>query len=650
MKSSHLGKVFVASASLIALAGCGTGVGNGNLVTAHSSDGCVTCHGVTISKATGTNIVAEWKASKHAVMNVAGCVECHEGSTNHGGDSTCSGCHGGGSSLPVIVSDAAGKCGLCHGEEHPNDIMARRTPAHFNNATSLNRYMSSGNASYLSGEYKGKCRQCHNPHDPSTTMEYSRKWAESGHANTTGGPYVGNRTGSNRRGLLKLFGTDVPADRAFFYANPSFNYTGSTDATRDSEASRAYEKFGNSNTLEIKYSIDGEYSLATFTPGCVRCHTTTGFVNFVKSGFSSLKPFGAGDPSKELTACNACHENNNGTGYGGMILNVPAIAIYYNFSSSFGSATANTHLLKTIKVSGAEAKVTYADYGYSNSCVACHTGRAMGDALYLMKSKIAALGFTNLSTVYGNTSIPSAHDFASGGTLGRKVGFHFPGKDYSEAARHDTIGMSGSKQTGPCVGCHMNMANGPDSHLFEAVTYGDTIADSATYTGTNEQGRLKIASIESRACTACHGSTRTASFLSTQKLQYISALTVLRKCLDRTVSSGNYTKVGYGADDYVKTMGASFNRGYLTNEAGAYIHSPRYTKRLIYDSIDWLRTYNRSSSQINQLSVYDTIVWLSTDAAGSQKISVTMADDAIKWLYGSQYSTTVVPPDTAARP
>jgi hypothetical protein len=36
------------------------------------------------------------------------------------------------------------------------------------------------------------------------------------------------------------------------------------------------------------------------------------------------------------------------------------------------------------------------------------------------------------------------------------------------------------------------------------------------------------------------------------------------------------------------TMGAFFNAGLLQNEPGAFAHNSLYSKRLIYDSIDWL--------------------------------------------------------------
>jgi len=35
-------------------------------------------------------------------------------------------------------------------------------------------------------------------------------------------------------------------------------------------------------------------------------------------------------------------------------------------------------------------------------------------------------------------------------------------------------------------------------------------------------------------------------------------------------------------------MGAAFNYNLLKHEPGAYTHNRRYTKRLIWDSIDWL--------------------------------------------------------------
>ncbi|HJV66276.1 MAG TPA: hypothetical protein VJ550_11115 [Geomonas sp.] len=43
-------------------------------------------------------------------------------------------------------------------------------------------------------------------------------------------------------------------------------------------------------------------------------------------------------------------------------------------------------------------------------------------------------------------------------------------------------------------------------------------------------------------------------------------------------------------------MGAAFNLNMLTREPGAYAHNRYYTKRLIFDAIDWLQNGSMTGS------------------------------------------------------
>lgn len=412
--------------------------------------------------------------------------------------------------------DAAGKCGKCHGLSHPGDIMVAQAPQHFGNMTAS--FTNSGyRASYVSSNYVGNCRNCHNPHDPTAAINVNRDWATSGHADVV----ARARTGYD----FKTRGSYLPAKTTFQYY-------------------------------------------------CVRCHTATGYVNFVTSGFQDVRPFaGPGyevvqnlpgqpdapsrDKTKELTACNVCHDNGAGRAYSWATRAVPPVSIYYNFSSASSSPT--------IKLNN---KVTvYPDVTASNVCIPCHSGRGIGSMIY--DAQNAGMDFSN-----GRS--PGAHDRASATVLFRTGGYEFAGRSYDETTfLHNRIGVANERGTGnggPCVTCHMKSSN---SHVFMPVTLDDSRA---------------VTGVVSRACRNCHDGSfqpsHTAASLQGKKAGYAAAMAMLNIIKAGKSTSSNWDTFSHG--NGANTMGASFNYSLLLNEPGAYAHNSLYVKRLIYDSIDWI--------------------------------------------------------------
>jgi len=531
--------------TLAVFAGCGGGdpAGSGQPVSkAAESARCISCHSTATSPGTGALIVDEWRASTHNLNNAAGCVDCHEPPADHPQD-TCSACHGGSSSVPVTKNpDTAGKCGKCHGLAFPNDIMVLNTPKHFGNMTA-SLANSKYRASYVSSNYLGNCRKCHNPHDPTTAHQVNSDWAASGHGNVT-------KARSNYD--FKTRGSYEPVNLTFQYY-------------------------------------------------CARCHTTTGFVNYVKSGLTDQRPFaGPGfavvqnvpvlvapglaqpadapspDKTKEVTGCDACHDDGKGYAYGFKVRSVPTVRAYYNFSSANSSPTVRLN----------NKPIYYPEVGNSNVCLPCHTGRGIGSMVY----DAQALGMD-----FSNTNTPGAHDRASGATLFQTGGYEFAGRSYASSDfLHDKVGMGnyqGTGTSGPCVSCHMKSGN---THTFSPVT------EDAT--GAN------ITAITSTICARCHNGV-TAPSLTVTSFQAdrdgfaaaLAMLNVLKTDASLPVDPLNpgRSKVRPLANknsDYdaafpgggANTMGAFFNASLLQNESGAFAHNSVYAKRLIYDSIDWL--------------------------------------------------------------
>ena len=539
MKYPYLLPLFLFSL-LISLAGCGND--NSLSQTASNfaaSETCIKCHKTerAISSVTGASINDEWASSAHNSMHGASCIDCHGSGNGH--PSSCGGCHGGSTTVGLEFHnpEKASMCYKCHGLNHPEDIMVSLAPQHFGNMTaSINN--NSYRASYVSSQYVGNCRKCHNPHDPSGYIAINRQWAGSGHGNTL--------SGARTRYDFKTRGSYEPVNRTFqFY--------------------------------------------------CERCHTTTGYIKFVSSGFSDIAPFaGPGyevvqnmplpvvpapadkpspDKSKEVTGCNACHDDGKGNAYNfKMLRNVAPVRIYYNISTAWTSPTVRLN----------NSPVDYPDKGASNMCVPCHAGRGAGQ---LIKSAAAAgLDFTSAP------SSISAHDRDVAATLAKHGGYEFDGRDYANPDEylHEKIGMNniqGTGTRGPCITCHMRSN---ESHSFQPVRI-----DSVTGA---------ITDIISRTCANCHNNALKPAW-TPQALQAkraglqaaLAALSRLRtvKGVPKAVSTPNpkglYNwEFQFGVGSGPNTMGANFNYSFLVNEWGAFAHNSTYVKRLIYDSIDWL--------------------------------------------------------------
>lgn len=631
---------------VILLAGCGSGGTTPDPAKHALSESllCIGCHEDTLnnpkwaSPDTGKSVVAEWEASTHNTKNGASCSNCHgtyfDNPAFH--PVSCSKCHGFSGQVFTDSSpnpDNHGRCTICHGSTDGVFPTGTRR-AHF--AKSDYPVAFGGyTASYVSTNYNRNCRKCHNPHDPTTDMAYNRAWAASGHGELTTGARVSRD--------FKLYGTSQPANLAYANSSPA-------------------------NTTDPAV-------IATGTPVCVRCHTTTGFINFVNSGFMSLKPFGSrSDKTKEVTGCDACH-----TGYDfSKVRNVPPVTIFFNFSGLSPGSHASIQ----------NNAVTFPDLKDSNMCIPCHSGRGIGSAIKLLQ----ALGLD-----FGSLNSPSGHDFTGASLLTAKSGYEFDGKEYVTGVGadtgHDTTGLSSGK--GPCVTCHLNKAVKSDSHTFKPVIH--STAQFSLFTtnrtwaqvysvSTNSPASLTVSSITSLSCNtaSCHaGLTSTA--LNSDKEGYISALAALNKWIRlvrnvpvlpqsafnsttnraRVTTKWDYLGVGTGPD----LMGSSFNLSMLNNEPGAYVHNPLYAKRLIYDSIQFLSTKATDPAlltlqypTVQQFNVADAIKYLAitsertletVNGVANTSVRATIptlqADAAILWLYGKPW-TSLTPADKLKRP
>jgi hypothetical protein len=208
--------------------------------------------------------------------------------------------------------------------------------------------------------------------------------------------------------------------------------------------------------------------------------------------------------------------------------------------------------------------------------MSCHTGRSSGTE-----------GIANSTDSFLNKRFVNSHYLAAGGILFRTVAYEYTGRNYDNVGTfaHDQIGTLGDPDmgsNGPCVGCHMKSANG---HTLNVVTGAlGSVTDINSYTNV---------------CSKCHPSK--AGRITAINDYYTDFTDALAELSTRLTASGhpylggypyfaqgdwtNGTSVDSVGKDY---MGAAFNYNLLLHEPGAFVHNYQYTRKLIYDSIDFL--------------------------------------------------------------
>jgi hypothetical protein len=496
---------------LLLLNGCGSGNRESGVTSATfaASAACMQCHASVLDQVTGVLLVSEWQASTHNTRNGASCADCHEPPVGHPNPFG-----------PISTNpDRDQKCDRCHG---PTATVKPVGSPHYNTVTTF-PYP----ASYVSSQAVGRCRACHNPHDPTSAIAVNEQWAESAHAAVNDTPWRAEASHD-----WKTLGTPAPA-------TPATNAKGAE---------------------------------------CVRCHTTTGFINYVTSGFIDIHAWGvASDKTSEILRCEACHDDGNGNAYDwSKRRTVGRITGYYNYSvTTVAGATPRKVLVNFL----------FPDVSTSNICMACHTGRESGRTI------AAIVPFANFSTL----SFVNSHYLSAGGTVFKSTGYEYAGKDYSNLTiyEHDKIGVAnweGTGTSGPCVGCHMSS---PGKHTFLPVTKDAT--------GT-------VLTLTSQLCTVCHGADDPAgpmnpAVLNAEKQGFNAALQALAKVLknrgyvfsgvnpyfaNKNWQTNKGATGGFGAGTGADTMGAAFNFNLLRHDFGGFAHNRFYVKRLIYDSIDWI--------------------------------------------------------------
>jgi hypothetical protein len=268
--------------------------------------------------------------------------------------------------------------------------------------------------------------------------------------------------------------------------------------------------------------------------------------------------------------------------------------------------------------------------------MSCHLGRETGDVIKNDQDADGVRGFVN------------SHYLAAGGQLFGTSGYEFTGLNYANPSyfAHDKIGTAaepGTGTNGPCVGCHMTTSNG---HQFTNVTKNAT-------TGA-------ITALTSSACIKCHDGAHgpalaagsdaaVINFLNEEEHGYKAALEELRLALNakgvfwagsnpyffkdtngngiidagvedaRANAFTNWAGV-YGLAKWKDVMGAAFNLNLLIHDPGGYAHNRIYSKRLIYDAVDFIEDGAINGSITRAMSAAaTTYLDANTTTAGVQR-------------------------------
>lgn len=441
-----------------------------------------------------------------------------------------------------------------------------------------------------------ECRTCHDMHNQGKTLLAEATAGRSAEFNTCTSCHQllnasdGLMTDAYHDPSVNPFGdeeeiiTDTHYDNPLtgeiegYVLNPAATHDSSADNTNNGACLDCHNPHNADTSINRQWAESGHGDMAgaawvfydfksSARRACQRCHTSTGYRNFAADP-AAYDPAGnvfiAADSQKEMLYCWACHTTNTGE------LRDPGI-----FAQTSPYAVPADRIAAVPDLAG------------SNNCMSCHSGRESGQEIKDMTFPDDIVG--------KNFGSFNSHYLPAGGVLFRTIGYEYNGRDYSNVAyfEHDKIGSddaAGTGSNGPCAGCHMRTE---ESHTFHPLKRDDN--NLITEITANAQ-----------TCSVCH---KGEFVLTVQELNeldegYEASLEIIKSQLAE--KKGIYYGTAYPyffttsdpaqqntANAYKNwpdknTLGAAFNLNMLLNMPAAYVHNSFYTKRLIYDSIDWI--------------------------------------------------------------
>lgn len=649
----------------------------GDLVDSLRSQ-CYNCHvanGIGVSQ----NVFGNWSSSPHKTRGVV-CYTCHVGTTSggHPGNLVNGSVNESTFNYTQTFFGTGNFCVTCHNPSIVTDFNAssHKTMANFTCGSCHN----DGVNSFGVHNPSAACFNCHTNNGPYAGAPYNLTWPPTGfdfHNGFTGNMCVNCHSLHNPGNI-----TGAPAPHFSTYSSAQYatGNIGCNNCHMQSaspgnvissfkiySANRDWSTTGKANPKSLTYIGPGPYTEAnleaydfktlgtplpaspatTSSKGCVRCHTTTGFINYIDPNamFANIQAWGTtADRTREMITCSACHNSKSTDGFdatfsrrwAGVLYsdqtNYPgltAVETWYSYSSA-----ATKKIIRTKFFANTGNDIDFAD---SNICIVCHSGIASGNLIKQTSgawnnqtctsgspSIVCTLGtgtgtakvLSGLTATFWNNAIfIDPHGMGTADLLipdGNKAGYEFrPGS--ATATFHSGINTDGVSTQGPCVGCHMTA---PRKHVFTPL--------SSSSTGT-------ITGITSTVCSTCHGISAFAinspADLDAKKKGYQAALKVIAAQLtnlngggiyynatlppyffttNNTALQGSSTQVvnwnstaplSQGAN----LMGAAFNLRLLDTDAG-WVHNGTTARRMLYDTIDYLDDGTQNNSVASTIS------------------------------------------------
>jgi hypothetical protein len=305
-------------------------------------------------------------------------------------------------------------------------------------------------------------------------------------------------------------------------------------------------------------------------PVCSRCHSSTGYQNYLNGGLAALVPVTPG----EVITCETCH-------------NSTAAALTSVTFENTGVATATPPI----------APVTLTGLGGEARCMVCHQGL---ESTNTVNAKIGTIADDTTDATLGFANV---HYYAAGGTLNAgkvKVGYQYAGKVYDYRFRHvpgfDT-----------CIGCH-------NQHSLKLRI--DRCAECHTLTGTTYEDRvasLRNVRMQSSLAIDYDGDGNTTEGIS-KEIDHLRAdlLVDMRKyTADKSLTQICYNAAVYpywfkdnapSTDGTCVTADATFANKYgpwnprllraaynyqvSVKDPGAFAHNAKYIIELLFDSLE----------------------------------------------------------------
>lgn len=599
--------ISLASGLLGALTGCGSGIsGTVSTVSSSASKQCSGCHATnskSISKTSGVRITDEWQLSAHNTAHGAGCLDCHSNAHYHDNTVDCRSCHAtahsnNGTSCTLChgaSSNAAADCRSCHANAHKNPDSCYR--CHSGNVPV--------DVAMKNPDSAGKCLNCHN-----NQKNFKRYSVAARHFN--------NLTGAGKHPAMYVTSNYQKGCTACHEPHNPLKGLGR-------EQRKAWAKSGHGDVNGIAWA-DRDFKKSV---DCIRCHTTTGFVNFTESNFSLPKATwaNAGDNGREVLTCRACHLSSN----------------FKNSVRQIDKFTAPYGVVNSVIY----APTPFPDVGESNLCIPCHSGRENGASIKRTVANFGNASFKNphylaaaavfyglggfqfyssanqtpfypqaYTSKYGvvvdGTIIKSAAASTTvGGVPAISVGDSLTGR--KAPWNHGKLGMDNYITAAPATGANIGTNRDPFGKIIDSGSKGQCVACHLGPKADHTLGAFNVArttwgtnTTAAMGCYGCHNSEdmeevaeeerllvdRTLVFFKWQLLQIGAEYKNVHPYFYQpgtAIAVKNWSALLVPGGVGAANMGAAMNFELLTAEKGVHVHNRTFMKQLIFDSLQYLQ-------------------------------------------------------------